>query len=58
MKFLPVGHNTHMEGTVSQIVDIGPSFDFIIKKRKLFVIVFLTFTFRLIEQKIIPQLKF
>ena len=38
-----------MEGTASQIVDIGPSFDFIIKNGILFVIVFLTFTFRFIE---------
>ena len=47
-----------MEGMVSQIVDIGPSSDFIIKNGKLFVIVFLTFTFRFIEYKIIPQLRF
>ena len=33
MIFLPVGHNTHREGTVSQIFDIGPSFDFMKKKK-------------------------
>ena len=33
-----------MEVTVSQIFDIGPSFDFMIKNGKPFVIVFLTFT--------------
>ena len=40
MKFLPVGHNTHREGTMSQIFYIGPSFDFMIKNGKLFVTVF------------------
>ena len=45
MNFLPVGHNPDREGTVSQIFDIGPSFDLMIKNGKLFVIVFLTFTF-------------
>ena len=49
MKFLPVGHDTHMEGRVSQIVDIRPSFNFIIKNGKLFVIVFLRFTFHFIK---------
>ena len=58
MKFLSVGHNTHREGTVSQIFDIGPSFDFMIKNGKLFEIVFFTFTFHFIKLKIIPQLKF
>ena len=40
MIFLPVVDNTHMEGTVSQICYIGPSFYFMIKNGKLFVIVF------------------
>ena len=44
MKFLPFVDNTHMEGTISQIFDIGPSFDFMIKNGKPFVIIFLTFT--------------
>ena len=58
MKFLPVGHNIHSEGKVSEIFGIGPSFDFMIKNGKPFVIVFLTFTFHFIKWKIIPQLKF
>ena len=49
MKSLPVVDNTQMEGTVSQICDIAPSFYFMIKKGKLFVIVFLTFTLHLIK---------
>ena len=44
MNFLPVVDNTHMEGTVSQIFDIGPSFYFMIKNGKLFVIVFDLYT--------------
>ena len=43
MTILPVVDNTHMEGKVSQIFDIGPSFYFMIKNGKLFVIAFLTF---------------
>ena len=49
MRLLPVGHNTQMEGTVSQIFDIAPSFYFMIKHGKLFVIVFLTFTLHFIK---------
>ena len=49
MKFLPVGHNIHSEGKVSEIFGIGPSFDFMIKNGKPFVIVFLTFTFHFIK---------
>ena len=49
MNFLPVVDNTHMEGTVSQMCYIGPSFDFMIKNGKLFVIVFLTFTLHFIK---------
>ena len=49
MKFLSVVDNTHMEGTVSQIFDIGPSFYFMIKNGKLSVIVFLTFTLHFIK---------
>ena len=58
MTILPVVDNTHMEGTVSQIFDIGPSFYFMIKNGKLFVIAFLTFKLYFIKWKIIPQLKF
>ena len=36
MTFLLVVDNTQMEGMVSQIVDRGPSFDFMIKKRATF----------------------
>ena len=49
MMFLPVVYNTQMEGTVSQISYIGPSFDFMIKNGKLFVIVFLTFIVHFIK---------
>ena len=49
MKLLPVVDNTHMEGTVSQSFDTCPSFDFMIKNGKLFVIVFLTFTLHFIK---------
>ena len=49
MQFLPVVDNTYMEGTVSQIFDIGPSFYFVIKNGKLFVIAFLTFTLYFIK---------
>ena len=49
MRFLPFVDNTHMEGSVSQIFDIGPSFDFMIKNGKLFVIDFLTFTLHFIK---------
>ena len=34
MNFLLAVDNTQMEGTVSQIFNIGPSFDFMIKKRE------------------------
>ena len=43
MKFLLVNGNIQMEGTVSQIFYIGPRFDFMIKKGKLFVIFFSIF---------------
>ena len=49
MKILLIVDNTQMEGTVSQIFDIGPSFDFMIKNGKLFVIAFLAFTVRIIK---------
>ena len=49
MKFLPVVNNIQMEGPLSQIFDIGPSFYFMIKNGKLFVIVFLTFTLYFIK---------
>ena len=49
MKLSPVVNNTLMERTVSQIFYIGPSFYFIIKNGKLFVIFFLTFSIDLIK---------
>ena len=49
MKFLLVVDNTQMEGTVSQIFDIGHSFDFMIKNGKLFVIALLAFTVHIIK---------
>ena len=49
MKFSPVVNNTLMEGTVSQIFYIGPSFYFMIKNGKLFVIAFLTFSIHFIK---------
>ena len=49
MKFLRFVDYTYMEGTVSQIFDIGPSFGFIKKNGKPFVIVFLTFTLHFIK---------
>ena len=49
MKFLPLVDNTQMEGTVSQIVDKGPSFYSMKKNGKLFVIFFLTFVLHLIK---------
>ena len=55
---LPVVDNTQMEGTVSQILYIGPSFDFMIQNGKLFVIAFLTFIVHFIKLKIIAQLRF
>ena len=58
MKFSPVVNNTLMEGTVSQIFHIGPSFYFMIKNGELFVIVFSTFSIHFIKLRIIPQLKF
>ena len=42
MEFLPVVDNIQMKGTVSQILDIGLSLYFMIKKTEVFVIVFLT----------------
>ena len=47
MKFLPVVDNTWMERTVSQIVDIAPSF--MIQNGNLVVIDFLTFTLHFIK---------
>ena len=44
VKLLPVINNSHMEGTVSQIFYIAPSFYFMIKNGKIVVIMFLTFT--------------
>ena len=58
MKLLPLVHTIQMEGTVSQIFDIGHSFYFMIKNRKLFVVVFLTFTLHFIKCKTRPKLKF
>ena len=49
MKFLPVVDNIQMEGTVSQIFDIGPSFYFMIKNGKHFVTVFFIFTLYFIK---------
>ena len=49
MNFSPVVNNTLMEGTVSQIFYIGPSFYVMIKNGKLFVIVFLTFSIHFIK---------
>ena len=49
MNLLPVVDYTHIEGKVSQISYIGPSFDLMIKNGKLFVIVFLTFTLHFIK---------
>ena len=40
MKRLLVEGNIRMEGILSQIFDIGPRFDLIIKNGKLFVIFF------------------
>ena len=36
MKRLPVVHNIQMKGKASQIVDMGPSFYFMIKNGKLY----------------------
>ena len=47
MKFIPVVDNSQMEGTVSRIFYIAPSFYFMIKNGKHFVIAFLTFTLHL-----------
>ena len=49
MQFLLVVDNTQIEGTVSHIVDIGPSFDFMTKNGKLFIIAFLTFTVHIMK---------
>ena len=49
MKFLLLVDNTQTEGTVSQIFDIGPSFDFMITNGKLFVIAFSAFTVHIIK---------
>ena len=49
MKYLLVADSTQMDGTVFHIYDIGPSFDFMIKKRgKPFVIALLKFTVHII----------
>ena len=40
MKSLPLIENIHMEGMVSQIFDVGSSFDFITKNGKLVIILF------------------
>ena len=44
MKFYTLVINTNMEGTVSQILDIGPSFIFMSKNGKILV-TFLIFIF-------------
>ena len=49
MNFLPAVDNTQMEGTVSQIFYMGPSFDFMIKNGKLYAIAFLTFIVHFIK---------
>ena len=49
MNFLPVVDNIQMEGTIPRIFYVGPSFYFMIKIRKLFVIVFFTFTLYFIQ---------
>ena len=49
MTFLPLVDNTQIEGTVSQIFDKGPSFYFMIKNGKLFVIFLLTFILHFIK---------
>ena len=49
MKLLPLVYNTQMEGTVSQIFDKGPSFYFMEKNGKLFVIFLLTFVLHFIK---------
>ena len=38
MKIYPVVHNILLEGSVSQNFELGLSFDFMTKNRKLFVI--------------------
>ena len=43
VRFSPVVASTQMEGTVSQIFDIGPIFYFMIKNGKPFVMFFITF---------------
>ena len=47
-----------MEGTVSQILDMGPNFYFIIKNGKLFENVFLIFTLYFIKIKLRPKSTF
>ena len=49
MEFVPVVDNIQMEGTVSQIFDIGHSFYFAMKNGKHFVTVFLIFTLYFIK---------
>ena len=44
MQFEPIIDDIHMEGTVSQIFDIGPTFYLMIKKGETFCIFFLPFT--------------
>ena len=58
IKIVPVVQNTYMEGTVSQILDMGPNFYFMIKNGKLFENIFLIFTLYFIKLKLRPKLKF
>ena len=50
--------NIHMEGTVSQNFDIGPSFIFIQKKREDFDYFFMIIFLHFIKQKLGPIYKF
>ena len=47
MKCIPVVDNSQIEATMSQIFYIAPSFYFMLKNGKHFVIAFLTFTLHL-----------
>ena len=49
MTFFPVVDNIHVQGTVSQIIDIGSRFDFITKKGKLVNILFVAFILHFIK---------
>ena len=49
LQFLPAVDNVHMEGAVSQIFDIGPTFYFMLKNKKLFVTIFLSVVFHVIK---------